>query len=264
MSKNTQNDFSFNQLNDFDIRFLACQYASVSTWNYTDVVYSMWLFYWNPTAGAFIRQNSQEQELNQHHVAIIPPYTKFSTRCAKPFQHFYIHFEVDEPFDRVKREILYLPSDHVKKIFPRFQNEFSDTAQKLLSRILLYEYLLRIPRTSFLLPGETVMDKRIQKATELMNRNLAVSRNNRELCKQIGMSLNNFHHLFLKELGTTPKHYLLNQRMEAARKFLIQSEYTIDEIAAQTGYADRYHFSKAFKRFYSIPPVAYQQKSGKK
>jgi len=264
MSKNTENDFSVNQLNAFDIRFRACRYATIPTWNYTNITYGMWLFYWNPTGGAFIRQNEQELELNPHQVTLIPPYTAFSTRCTKPFRHFYIHFEADEPFDRVKREILHLSSETVRKMFPRLQNELNDTTQKLLFRILLYEYLLLIPQSSFLPPGETVMDRRIQKATEFMSSNLAAPRSNRELSKRVGMSLNNFYQLFLKELGTTPKHYLLNQRMETARKLLLHTEYTIDEIASRTGYADRYHFSKAFKCFYSVPPVAYQQMSGKK
>lgn len=91
-----------------------------------------------------------------------------------------------------------------------------------------------------------------------MNHELALTRDNRGICKRIGMSLNNFYRLFLAETGTTPKHYLLNQRMESARRLLIDSEKTIDEIAFETGYADRYHFSKAFKSFYACPPVAYR------
>lgn len=264
MSKNTENDFSIHPIEAFDIRFRACRYAAIPGWNYTNITYDLWLFYWNPTDGAFLRQNEQEWELNRRQAVLIPPYTTFSTRNTQPFRHFYIHFEAGDPFSRVKREILFLPPETVRKMLPRFQEAPDDTARKLLLRILLYEYLLLIPPSSFLPPGQTVLDRRVQKATELMNGNLAEPRSNRELSRKVGMSLNNFYQLFLKELGTTPKHYLLNQRMEAARKLLLYTEYTIDEIAARTGYADRYHFSKTFKRFYSVPPAAYQQMSGKK
>ena len=59
----------------------------------------------------------------------------------------------------------------------------------------------------------------------------------------------------------SPKKYLLNQRMEHARRLLIHSTDSIEEIAAQTGYADRFHFSKVFRRFYDIPPAAYRENS---
>lgn len=265
MSNSTENSFVIHPVEAFDIRFQACRYALIPRWNYTNITYGMWLFYWNPTDGASLIQNDQEHELNGYQAVLIPPYTTFSTRNRHPFRHFYIHFEADEPFNRVKREILFFPVEIVRKIFPRLQEGGDDMNRKLLLRVLLYEYLLLIPPSSFLPSGENVLDRRVRKATEIMNGNPAEPRSNRELSRKVGMSLNNFYQLFQKELGTTPKHYLLNQRMEAARKLLLYSEDTIDEIAAQTGYADRYHFSKAFKRFYFIPPAAYrQQMCGKK
>lgn len=265
MSNDTENNFAIHPVGAFDIRFQSCRYALVSRWNYTDITYGIWLFYWNPTEGAFLIQNGKTYALNSRQAVLIPPYTTFSTRNTGDFQHFFIHFEADDPFSRVRREILFFPSEIVRKMFPRLQEGGDETRQKLLLRILLYEYLLLIPESSFLPPGENVLDRRIRKATEVMNQNLSGPHGNRELSRKVGMSLNNFYQLFRQELGTTPKHYLLNQRMEAARKLLVNSESTIDEIAAMTGYADRYHFSKAFKKFYFLPPAAYQQQMcGKK
>ena len=70
-----------------------------------------------------------------------------------------------------------------------------------------------------------------------------------------------FYREFQRELGMSPKKYLLNQRMEHARQLLVYSSDTIEAIAAETGYADRFHFSKAFKRFYDVPPAAYRENS---
>ncbi len=265
MSNNTENYFVVHPAAPFDIRFQSCRCALVSQWNYTDAIYGVWLFYWNPTEGASLIQNGKTYEMNSRQAVLIPPYTTFSTRNTRPFRHLFIHFEADEPFNRVRREILFFSAEIVRKMFPRLREGGDGTRQKLLLRIMLYEYLLLIPESSFLPPGESVLDRRIRKAAEIMTSHLSEPHGNRELSRKVGMSLNNFYQLFQKELGTTPKHYLLNQRMEAARKLLIYSECTIDEIAAQTGYADRYHFSKAFKKFYFMPPAAYQrQMCGKK
>ena len=60
----------------------------------------------------------------------------------------------------------------------------------------------------------------------------------------------------------TPKRYLLSLRMEQAREKLLHSDLPLEEIAEQTGYADRFHFSKAFRNFYGEPPASYRKKYG--
>ena len=258
MSNHTENDFHLNPSPPFDIRIVFCGYTRVTSWNYTNVNLRVWLLYWNRTPGAELELNGNIKEMEPGEVILIPPYTTFSTRLRKPFLHFYIHFEAGAPFDRVKREFLCFPSSHAAKNLPRFLKRRDEISHALIFRLLIYEYLLRIPESAFLPPGESVLDPRILRALDIMNREFAFTHSNRSICKRIGMSLNNFYRLFLAVTGTTPKHYLLNQRMESARRLLIYSDKTIDEIASETGYTDRYHFSKAFKSFYACPPVVYR------
>ena len=258
MSIHTENDFHLNPSPPFDVRIVFCGYTRVANWNYTNVNLRVWLLYWNRTSGAELELNGSVKKMEPGEVILIPPYTTFSTRLREPFLHFYIHFEAKAPFDRVKREFLCFPASHAAKVLPRILKARDEISRALAFRLLIYEYLLRIPGSAFLPPGESVLDTRILRALDIMNHELALTRDNRGICKRIGMSLNNFYRLFLAETGTTPKHYLLNQRMESARRLLIDSEKTIDEIAFETGYADRYHFSKAFKSFYACPPFAYR------
>ncbi len=61
--------------------------------------------------------------------------------------------------------------------------------------------------------------------------------------------------IFKSETGDTPIHYLINIRMEKAKKLLEdKKESSIQEIAAMVGYDDAYHFSKLFKKRYGIAP----------
>ena len=198
--------------------------------------------------------------MNPPDLFLIPPYTTFSTESRKPFQHLYLHFESGAPFDRVRREILRFPASHAAKCLPRILRCRTEISRALAFRLLVYDYLLRIPENAFLPPGKTVLDSRIRRAVEIMNQEFASFSGNRAICRRIGISVNNFYRLFLRETGTTPKHYLLNQRMETARRLLIDSDRSIEEVAAMTGYADRYHFSKAFRQFYSCPPVLYRSR----
>lgn len=60
---------------------------------------------------------------------------------------------------------------------------------------------------------------------------------------------------FFKEtLGLSPGQYIFQLKMNRARDYLHKKKYTIKEIAHLLGYPDPYSFSKAFKKYYNIPP----------
>ena len=61
--------------------------------------------------------------------------------------------------------------------------------------------------------------------------------------------------IFKSETGNAPIRYLINIRLEKARELLEGGyEGSIQEVAAQVGYDDAYHFSKLFKKRYGISP----------
>lgn len=61
--------------------------------------------------------------------------------------------------------------------------------------------------------------------------------------------------IFKSETGNAPIRYPINIRLEKARELLEGGyEGSIQEVAAQVGYDDAYHFSKLFKKRYGISP----------
>lgn len=67
--------------------------------------------------------------------------------------------------------------------------------------------------------------------------------------------------IFKSEIGDTPIHYLINIRLERAKE-LLESGFagSVQEVAAQVGYDDVYHFSKLFKKRYGFPPSQARRK----
>lgn len=61
--------------------------------------------------------------------------------------------------------------------------------------------------------------------------------------------------VFKSETGDTPIRHLINIRLEHAKE-LLKAGWTgsIQEVAAQVGYDDVYHFSKLFKKKYGVSP----------
>ena len=61
--------------------------------------------------------------------------------------------------------------------------------------------------------------------------------------------------IFKSETGDTPIRYLINIRLEKAKDLLKEGRTgSIQEVAANVGYDDAYHFSKLFKKRYGVSP----------
>ncbi len=71
------------------------------------------------------------------------------------------------------------------------------------------------------------------------------------------MSETYFRKLFKKELGVSPKQYVIEKRMEYAKGLLVAGYFSIREIAFQCGYNDEKHFSSEFKKHTGVSPSAY-------
>lgn len=65
--------------------------------------------------------------------------------------------------------------------------------------------------------------------------------------------------VFKRELGVAPSQYILNRRMEQAKKLLENQRLSASQIAGRVGYADPKHFAKVFKRETAQTPTEYRR-----
>jgi AraC family transcriptional regulator, arabinose operon regulatory protein len=79
------------------------------------------------------------------------------------------------------------------------------------------------------------------------------------IARQLGWSRSHFDRVFAQQVGQAPKQFLLNCKMIEARRYLESSTLRIGEIAEALGYRDIYFFSRQFKQFFGLPPLAYRQ-----
>ncbi|RKL66922.1 AraC family transcriptional regulator [Salipaludibacillus neizhouensis] len=75
-----------------------------------------------------------------------------------------------------------------------------------------------------------------------------------ELAAIAGMSEKYFISYFKQALGVTPGRYVYQLKMNRARELLYSKRYSIQQIASMLGYPDPFSFSKAFKKYYKVPP----------
>lgn len=260
MSKNT----FFPALNggngNFDVRISAFDYIEkIHFWNHTNVNSHSWRLYWNRQEGAFLEDDERKIAMTPDTVILIPPYTTFTSSMEKPFPHFYIHFSAPAPFDHVKRGMITLPVKNTAHHASEIRKDRSNPSLSLRLRLIIYECFLAVPPERFLPEEKTILDPRIKRAIDIMSSEPESRHCCKEICRRIGMSLNTYYALFKKETGMTSKNYLLSIRMEKALSLLLHSDCSIKEIAEKTAFSDRYHFSKVFKSFFNVSPVAYRK-----
>jgi len=72
---------------------------------------------------------------------------------------------------------------------------------------------------------------------------------------------NYFSTLFRQKIGMTFREYLRKIRIDAAKEYIIDGNYTIGVIAEKVGYGDTAHFFRAFKNVTGMTPKTYKKRN---
>jgi AraC-like DNA-binding protein/mannose-6-phosphate isomerase-like protein (cupin superfamily) len=83
-----------------------------------------------------------------------------------------------------------------------------------------------------------------------------------ELSEKAFMSTRNFQRIFKKAVGSSPTNYLMQIRLQNARKLLRESDMPISNIAVHSGFGDDNYFIKCFKKEYTVTPIKFRMKYG--
>ncbi len=74
-------------------------------------------------------------------------------------------------------------------------------------------------------------------------------------------SSQHFARVFRSLTGKSPKEYVLEARIEAARAYLRGSSLPVKRIAAELGFHDEFHFSRQFSRRVGVSPTRYRMEN---
>src|SRR5262249_37365248 len=79
------------------------------------------------------------------------------------------------------------------------------------------------------------------------------------LAERMAMSGRNFERVFTREVGTTPSQYVLQTRVEAARRQLERTEKGFKQVAAGVGFGSVDGIGRAFVRLLGVTPRKYRE-----
>lgn len=91
-------------------------------------------------------------------------------------------------------------------------------------------------------------DSRIEKAKEFIASNYYRDISISDIANEIYMSVSHFSKYFKESTGFSPYNYLLGVRLDMAKQFLQQSDYSVESIAYKTGFNSVSNFIYFFKK----------------
>jgi AraC-like DNA-binding protein len=248
---------------DFKFTLLEYEGLYLTEWDYSEVRFPFWHLYWAKESDCgLISCENGRLALGPDYFLLVSPDTIISSHLKRPFYQFYCHFTLNIPYFIVPKGIFNIKMDSLDKEFLKSAEEVNPlnmTSFKKPLEIgrLVYNAIMRLPLDTF--NPKPVLENRIVDLLEHMERNISQNLTNDKLAGVVNMSRNAFLRLFRSQTGCAPQKYLTRMRVERSCFMLQLSSKTIDEIAEETGFYDRYHFSRTFKKAQKISPVAYRK-----
>lgn len=102
----------------------------------------------------------------------------------------------------------------------------------------------------------------IQKTIQYIENNLHEELSLEGIANFIGFSKYHYHRIFQKEVGVTLSEYIRYRRIAGAANILLHTDEKIIDIAVHYRFESQEAFTRAFKKYYSLPPGQYRKVIG--
>lgn len=82
-----------------------------------------------------------------------------------------------------------------------------------------------------------------------------------QIAAATGFSASYLTRIFTREVGISPQRYLLEAKVDEAKRMLRLTDYSLPEMAAMLGYTDQSHFTKRFREVTGTTPAAWRREN---
>lgn len=103
------------------------------------------------------------------------------------------------------------------------------------------------------------MDQRVAYVVSFIKDNYHRRLTLTEMAATVHLSPWRLCHLFQDAMGTSPQRFLIQVRLENARKLLTTEFLTVKEVMNRVGMADASWFARSFKAAYGTTPAKYRR-----
>jgi AraC family transcriptional regulator len=153
-----------------------------------------------------------------------------------------------------------LTSDYLRRAFDQ---HIPATSLEMEGRaLLLVDWLLRVhgsPRARGQIQAGGLSSQHLRRAFDFILNHLAEDISLDDLADLTGLTGKHFARAFKQSTGMPPHRYLIAQRIEAAKRRLIDTMDSLADIALACGFADQSHFTATFRKAVGVAPGTWRR-----
>ncbi len=82
-----------------------------------------------------------------------------------------------------------------------------------------------------------------------------------QLAQACALSRSHFSRAFKRSTGLSPQDWIHQQRIEQAKRLILESDMTLTQISAECGFCDQAHFSRTFTRMEGVNPMVWRNRA---
>ena len=156
--------------------------------------------------------------------------------------------------------VLHTPLPRMRPAAP-YQRFLSDLGAVLRHAGIRSSAGARRPVAGPTAPDARSADPVVGRVQTFVDEHLAADLTVDELAEAAELSPSTLARRFKDAMGTTPWRYVLQRRIDKAKRLLVTTDRSLAAIAFDTGFYDQPHFTRAFKRLEGQPPGAYRDEA---
>lgn len=248
-------------------RLLAVAHAELEAWTVPDLRAPYWRWYWHDADGTRLVGAEQVWLPTGDEIVLLPPETACRGELHRPVSQVYFHFTLARPVQGPPAPVLVSVGAGERNELRQLGREIRDSAlagsphrARWLAQAWVLRALARLPERAW--APTTPVDAAVERARHLIDARYPAAPSLQTLSRAAGLSPNALLRRFRATTGLSPRQYLHHRRLADACARLHHSRETIEEIAAATGFYDRYHFTRVFTRARGLGPAAFRRLGG--
>jgi len=121
--------------------------------------------------------------------------------------------------------------------------------------VSLYQELISSPEHLLAIGSNDV----VSKAIAFLERNYTASITEKDVAEECNCSVSTISHQFKQAMGKSIPCYLQQLKIESAKRLLLSSDFTSDQIAEALGFCNSYYFSNVFKKNVGVSPRKFKE-----
>jgi AraC-like DNA-binding protein len=236
-------------------------------WKSADLCGPWWRLYRDYESGGIVSIDGRATNLRSDRIYLIPPMCRLAVRCRGNPLQFFIHFTASASFEQPTPGVYSFSLEpNIDRLIGRCFSNRPGGEETVERTLVCFELVARILERLYVEYKDSFerterVDPRITASMGLLLSDTDHKMRLSEIAARAGMSPDGFIRLFRKTTGMTPITFRKRLRLYAAAQQLASTKATIDQIAENVGYQDRFGFSKAFCEQYGKPPAEFRSRA---